>query len=32
MVDARLQARAYTRAYGEDPPEMRDWTWRGQTP
>lgn len=32
MVDARLQARAYTREYGEDAPEMRDWTWRGRGP
>ncbi|ADG90192.1 phosphoketolase family protein [Thermobispora bispora] len=27
MVDARLRARAYTRDHGEDPPEIRDWTW-----
>jgi xylulose-5-phosphate/fructose-6-phosphate phosphoketolase len=27
MVDARLEARAYGRAHGEDPPEIRDWTW-----
>jgi xylulose-5-phosphate/fructose-6-phosphate phosphoketolase len=27
MVDRRLQARAHTRAQGEDPPEIRDWTW-----
>jgi xylulose-5-phosphate/fructose-6-phosphate phosphoketolase len=27
MVDRRLQARAHTRAEGEDPPEIRDWTW-----
>ncbi|WP_283137142.1 phosphoketolase family protein [Rhizohabitans arisaemae] len=27
MADARLQARAYTREYGEDTPEIRDWTW-----
>jgi xylulose-5-phosphate/fructose-6-phosphate phosphoketolase len=27
MVDARLRARAYTRAHGDDPPEIRDWTW-----
>jgi xylulose-5-phosphate/fructose-6-phosphate phosphoketolase len=27
MVDRRLQARAYTRAHGEDDPEIRDWTW-----
>jgi len=27
MDDTRLQARAYTREHGEDPPEIRDWTW-----
>ncbi|MFB9682494.1 phosphoketolase family protein, partial [Streptosporangium vulgare] len=27
MVDARLHARAHTREYGEDPAEIRDWTW-----
>jgi len=27
MVDRRLRARAYTRAEGEDPPDIRDWTW-----
>ncbi|MEU8198080.1 phosphoketolase family protein [Microbispora amethystogenes] len=27
MADARLRARAYTREYGEDPAEIRDWTW-----
>ena len=27
MVDRRAQARAYTRAHGEDEPEVRDWTW-----
>ncbi len=27
MVDRRAQARAYTRAHGEDDPEVRDWTW-----
>jgi xylulose-5-phosphate/fructose-6-phosphate phosphoketolase len=25
--DARLQARAYAREHGEDPAEIRDWTW-----
>jgi xylulose-5-phosphate/fructose-6-phosphate phosphoketolase len=27
MVDARAAARAYTREHGEDPAEIRDWTW-----
>ncbi|MCT9934339.1 phosphoketolase family protein [Planotetraspora sp. A-T 1434] len=27
MADARLRARAYTREHGEDPAEIRDWTW-----
>ena len=27
MVDARLRARQYTRAHGEDAPEVRDWVW-----
>ena len=27
MGDRRAQARAYTRAHGEDEPEVRDWTW-----
>jgi xylulose-5-phosphate/fructose-6-phosphate phosphoketolase len=30
MVDARLKARLYTREHGEDPAEIRDWTWPGQ--
>jgi xylulose-5-phosphate/fructose-6-phosphate phosphoketolase len=29
MVDRRLTARAYGREHGEDPPEIRDWTWPG---
>ncbi|MEX1173928.1 MAG: phosphoketolase family protein [Chloroflexota bacterium] len=29
MADRRLAARAYTREYGEDDPEIRDWTWPG---
>ena len=29
MLDARLNARYYTRRHGEDPPEIRDWTWPG---
>jgi xylulose-5-phosphate/fructose-6-phosphate phosphoketolase len=27
LVDARLAARAYAREHGEDPAEIRDWTW-----
>jgi xylulose-5-phosphate/fructose-6-phosphate phosphoketolase len=27
MVDRRLQARAYTRAEGQDAPDIRNWTW-----
>jgi xylulose-5-phosphate/fructose-6-phosphate phosphoketolase len=27
MIDARLDARRYTREHGEDPPEISDWTW-----
>jgi xylulose-5-phosphate/fructose-6-phosphate phosphoketolase len=27
MVDRRLAARAWTRAHGDDDPEIRDWTW-----
>jgi xylulose-5-phosphate/fructose-6-phosphate phosphoketolase len=29
MVDERLRARAYTREFGEDLPDVRDWTWPG---
>ncbi|HXP33731.1 MAG TPA: phosphoketolase family protein, partial [Acidimicrobiales bacterium] len=29
MVDARLEARRYTREHGEDPPEISGWTWPG---
>jgi xylulose-5-phosphate/fructose-6-phosphate phosphoketolase len=29
MQDARLAARAYTRAHGEDDPRIRDWAWPG---
>jgi xylulose-5-phosphate/fructose-6-phosphate phosphoketolase len=29
MVDERLRHRAYTREHGDDPPEVRDWTWPG---
>ena len=27
MEDARVRCRAYTRAHGEDPPEIRGWSW-----
>jgi xylulose-5-phosphate/fructose-6-phosphate phosphoketolase len=27
MVDERLRAREYTRAFGDDLPEVRDWVW-----
>ncbi len=27
MSDERLRHRAYTREYGEDPPELTNWTW-----
>ena len=27
MVDERLRHRAYTREHGDDPPELRGWTW-----
>ena len=27
MADRRVQCRAYTRQFGEDAPEIRDWTW-----
>ena len=27
LVDERLRARRYAREFGEDPPEIRDWTW-----
>ena len=29
MVDARLDARRYARAHGEDPPEISEWRWDG---
>jgi xylulose-5-phosphate/fructose-6-phosphate phosphoketolase len=29
MVDKRLAAREYTRVYGDDIPEVRDWVWPG---
>lgn len=28
-IDARPQARAYTRGFGDDLPEVHDWTWPG---
>jgi xylulose-5-phosphate/fructose-6-phosphate phosphoketolase len=27
LVDRRLQARAWTREYGEDHPDISGWTW-----
>jgi xylulose-5-phosphate/fructose-6-phosphate phosphoketolase len=30
MVDERLRHRAYTREYGDDSPDVRDWTWPGE--
>ncbi|MEA2670332.1 MAG: xylulose-5-phosphate/fructose-6-phosphate phosphoketolase [Chloroflexota bacterium] len=27
MVDRRVRAREYTRAHGDDDPEVRDWVW-----
>ncbi len=27
MVDTRLRHRAYTREFGDDPPDIRDWRW-----
>ena len=27
MTERRLEARAYTRAHGDDDPAIRDWTW-----
>jgi xylulose-5-phosphate/fructose-6-phosphate phosphoketolase len=29
MVDERLRHRAYTREYGDDPEDVRSWTWPG---
>jgi xylulose-5-phosphate/fructose-6-phosphate phosphoketolase len=31
MVDERLRHRAYTREQGDDPPDVRDWTWPGNS-
>ena len=27
MQDKRIECRAYTREFGEDSPEIRDWKW-----
>jgi xylulose-5-phosphate/fructose-6-phosphate phosphoketolase len=32
MADQRLRHRAYTREHGDDPAEVRDWTWPAPTP
>jgi xylulose-5-phosphate/fructose-6-phosphate phosphoketolase len=32
MADDRLRHRAYTREHGDDPPDVRDWTWPGGEP
>jgi xylulose-5-phosphate/fructose-6-phosphate phosphoketolase len=29
MVDKRAEARAWTRAHGEDIPEVVEWVWPG---
>jgi xylulose-5-phosphate/fructose-6-phosphate phosphoketolase len=29
MIDERLRHRAYTRAHGDDPPELKGWSWPG---
>ncbi|HYA00172.1 MAG TPA: phosphoketolase family protein [Candidatus Binatia bacterium] len=29
MADERVRCRAYTRADGEDPPDIRNWSWSG---
>ena len=31
MADRRLECRAYTRLEGDDPPDVRDWTWPSPT-
>jgi xylulose-5-phosphate/fructose-6-phosphate phosphoketolase len=31
MVDERLRHRAYTRAHGQDPPDVTDWCWPDST-
>jgi xylulose-5-phosphate/fructose-6-phosphate phosphoketolase len=30
MVDERMRHRAYTREFGDDSPDVRDWTWPGE--
>jgi len=32
LEDARLRARAYTREFGDDIPEVRDWRWSADAP
>jgi len=32
MTDERLRHRAYTRAFGDDSPDVRDWVWPGSAP
>jgi xylulose-5-phosphate/fructose-6-phosphate phosphoketolase len=32
MIDERLRHRAYTREHGDDPPELRNWSWPGLVP
>jgi xylulose-5-phosphate/fructose-6-phosphate phosphoketolase len=32
MGDVRHRARAWTREYGEDLPEVRDWSWTSESP
>jgi xylulose-5-phosphate/fructose-6-phosphate phosphoketolase len=29
MADERLRHRQYTREVGDDPPDIREWTWPG---
>jgi len=29
MEDERMRHRAYTREYGDDSPDVRDWIWPG---
>ena len=32
MVDERLRHRAYTRDFGDDPADIRGWTWPASSP